>query len=353
MFSVNGFNQIKWQNEFFDTLDQINSYFPKEKEDIQIQDLDVGLFQEKLSINHQEKVHQVAQELFKSKLAEEELQQVCFAYTGSDGRKEKLSPYSSPIELILVVKKQEDVTSELVRKVKEKVQEVIENYPALFYSELEVKCVETDRLMTFKTAKEERPFPTRALDASYLIGDSTLFKAYRTSFFQELRQPKHGQLLKKFSNSAVKPTLQVLSKTCAGQDISHVNVQKGILSYYTSEKIAKKATKYPFLRALQYRLADHICKKVHQGQLKEEDFLQMPVSIIERIQWLADKHLLRLQPQEIQNIQKAYVGALIWFGKAQKNFEVNKQNETLAPVKEIQQIAQEIHHFCKTAEFFP
>lgn len=350
MSSINNFNQIEWQNRFFDSLDQVTSV---EEKIIQTQDLDASLFQTGLRENHEKKVHQVAKDLFESEFTAEELQHVCFAYTGSDGRQEKLSPYSSPTELLLVVKKQENLTSGLVLGVKEKVKELVKRYPTLFYADLEVKCMETDKLMTFTTAKgEERPFPTRALDAYYLVGDANLFQDYRIKFFQELKQNSNSQLLKKFTNNAVKPTLGVLSKTCVGQDTSHVNVQTGVLNYFTSEKMAKKATKYPFLRALQYKLADHICKKVQQGQLKEEEFLQMPVSIVERIQWLADKHLLNMKPQEVQNIQKAYVGALIWFGQAQKNFEVQKQNETVAPASEIQQIAQEINKFCKKAELF-
>ncbi len=349
MSSINNFNQIEWQNRFFDSLDQVISF---EEEIVQTQELDAPLFQKGLRENHEKKVHQVAKDLFESEFTPEELKHVCFAYTGSDGRQEKLSPYSSPTELMLVVRKQEDLSSELILSVKEKVKELVKRYPTLFYAEVEVKCLETDKLMTFKTVKEERPFPTRALDARYLIGEDNLFQDYRINFFQELNHLSNNQLLKKFARNAVRPTVSVLSKTCAGQDTSHVDVQMGTLSYSTSEKMAKKATKYPFLRALQYKLADHICKKVQQGNLKEEEFLQLPASIVERIQWLADKHLLKMRPQEVQDIQKAYVGALIWFGQAQKNFEVNKQKVTAAPAQEIQQIAQEINKFCKTAAFF-
>ncbi len=104
-----------------------------------LQQLNANEFQEQLSQYHALKVTQVAYRLFLDKIKDfNDLKDLCLAYTGSDGRKEKLSPYSSPMELMFIVRRSDDLKSDVLEKIKL----FVIQHSKLFCTRIEVRCLE-------------------------------------------------------------------------------------------------------------------------------------------------------------------------------------------------------------------
>jgi len=311
-----------WRNEEFDTAD----------------------FQEALTSHHSSQVIDKVHQLFLTIVPElEKSTELAIAYTGSDGRFEKLSPFSSPIELVVILKKGADLNSPLM----EKIRRVVSENPDLMYPEIETKVIGEDLLMSYYRplnhgGTEERPFPTRALDANLLMGCTQLFLEFRKTFFRELQNPANKKRLRTFKKSVVQPTASLFKKTMQNTDTSHVDCSQGKL-HYDAKRI--KGVKYPYLRMMQYKLGMNIFQAIQEKRISEEEFLKLPSTTIDRIRWLAQKHLLDASGQEVKHYQKAYITSLIWFGIAQKNFEVLHQKVTEVPAEDLQDMAQVIARF--------
>jgi hypothetical protein len=368
------FNQEVWQANFLDSMEMnpgkekskkeifyseeesptLMEIMPREEfsDFIHFQELDTVQFQKALSAHHIKQVTSVALQLFQDQIKVfNDLKHVCIAYTGSDGREEKLSPFSSPIELMFIVKRKEDLESETL----EKVQEFITQHPTLFYNKIEVKCLEDDSLICFnrnwdwKGKKDNRPFPTRPLDAHYLIGDSSILAAYKMQFYQELQDPKNAKLLKRFKKDAVQPTQSLLKRTLDQSTLSDIDLGNSV-AFYDGERI--KGPKYPFLRAVQYKLGLHICSQIQKKKMSLEDFCAMPYSTVERIQWLAANKFLNMTKTQVEAFQKSYTSSLIWFGIVQKNYEVHGKSQTQLPSEDLQVVAKTIASICQDKKIF-
>ena len=348
-------DQLAWQQAFFISLDHPSGKKEIGKEERSspnsINDdlgcpvwandkFDISLFQKSLSAHHKTRVIAVAKRVFEDKLPElAEAKDLFIGFTGSDGREEKLNPHASPVEIVVGMKSKESLKSGAL----EKIRTLIAQHPDLFYKDIEVKCLETDALMTFKGEKDERPFPTRALDARYLVGNEETFIAYRKAFFKELQQPASSKALAKFKKNAVQDTYRVFKRTVEGVDKSQIDLFTGNVSY-DGNRI--KGVKYPYLRPVQYKLAMHVFSLIQNNKISEADFFQMPSPTIERIQWLADKKLIKATAEEIRSFQKAYIASMVWFSISQKRFEVFKQPEISLPVRELKGVAEAIAQFC-------
>lgn len=301
---------------------------------------DLSFFQTSLTSHHFNTVIAVAKKIFEERLPElKSAQDLFIGFTGSDGREEKLSPLSSPVEILVSFRGKGTVSSDVL----ERVRILISEHPNLFYSAIEVKCLQTDALMMFKGAKDERPFPTRALDVQYLTGDVDFFVEYRKAFFRELQEPQNNKLLRAFKKSAVQPACQVLKHVYSGVDKSQIDLSQGKV-FHDGKRI--KAVKYPYLRPIQYKLAMHIFCLIQSKKLSETDFLHMPFTTVDRIQWLVDKKLILATPAEVKTFQKAYVVSLIWFAISQKRFEVLGIAETSFPSRDLKEGAEAIQKFC-------
>jgi hypothetical protein len=363
------FDQISWQTIFFLSLenpplrdhknqieqkssDSQSVDFSEEKNSFPLQQLHATSFQKSLSVRFILKVSEVAAKIFQDKIEElDGLKNECLACTGSDGREEKLSFYSSLIEMMLIVPKQDALKTGII----DKIQKILLEHPTFFYCKLEIKCLEEDSLICFNLnwdlfkPKNDRPFPTRAIDARYVIGNESILTSYKKKFFREVQDLENAKLLKKFRISTVKPTLKLLESLFEKQNLKDVNLKSGIL-HYDGKRI--KATKYPLIRPVQYRLGQYICKQIQKKKLSEEDFLTMPSTTIERIQWLVNQNLLEMENTEIQAIQKAYIASLIWFGQAQQNFELQNLEETQCSPDDLKAVTEVIVRFCNNQAFF-
>lgn len=371
------FNQAIWQVNFLDSMQESprNEHTKDEEDEIDetkelplslvqtasqkevsaffpLQILDAIQFQTALSNHHIQNVQLIAVSLFKDNMkCFNDLKDICIAYTGSDGRNEKLSPFSSPLELMFIVKRQENLHSETLNKV----QEFVSYHPTFFYGRVEVRCLENDSLICYnrnldwKGKKDNRSFPTRALDAHYLVGSLSIFTDYKTQFYQELQDAKNIHFLKSFKKDAIQPTMSLFKRTIEQSTTSDINIETSI-AFCDDKRV--KGTKYPFLRVIQYKLGLHICSQIQKGKMSLETFIAMPSSTIERIQWLASKSLLQLNQIQVEELQKSYAASLIWFGIVQKNYEVHGKSQTQLPSEELKSVARTISIICQDKKIF-
>ncbi len=282
----------------------------------------------------------------------EDLKDACVCYTGSDGRDEKLSKFSSHMELMFLARHVKEINEMLLQKIKI----VISKYPELFITDIDVKCIETDSLICFDRNKnwksgnkDDRPFPTRALDAQFLIGNPDLFKTYKCKFYEEVQNPDSKKKIGSFKNCAIRPAMQLLQRSTIGIAVSDINIQQGSMTY-NGDRV--KASKYALLRPVQYKIAEHTCKLIQEKKLSKDDLLIMPNSVIERIQWLTEKKFLKLSVEQLTNIQKAYAASIIWSGLAQKNFEVNLEETMTVNMIDLKEVSTTINDFCRSSTIF-
>ncbi len=115
-----------------------------------------------------------------------ESENVAVLYTGSDGRQEKIGRHS-PIELIIVIKDDNDDTKDLIHKISEIACKNIEQFDPI----IEVKKLGEDNLLMYEEAgKKPRAFPSRALDSKFLIGSKKITGIFKKTFFDQLSDPK-------------------------------------------------------------------------------------------------------------------------------------------------------------------
>lgn len=335
------------------TCTQKNSMDFEYKDEVGLKQIDPKQFSENLG-DYNQKIYDKAKEILQQYFSTELnlLKHACIVFTGSDGRGEKINPMESPVELVLLV---EDKSGSDFAAVAKKVNALIDKNPTLFFKKLEVKCLKLDHMSTYTrlddtgTPIEERAFPTRALDATYLAGNASVFAKYKDLFFQELQQADMQKTLKGFADSALKPTISLLNKAAEHKDTSHLDIEKDAL-YSDGDRI--KGTKYPLLRAVQYKLADHIVKVIKHKGLSKTDFLKMPRSTIDRIQWLADNKLIAISQAAVEATKQAYAAALYWFGRAQIALKEENKKEIILPKGELENISKRIHNFCNSKIIF-
>lgn len=322
---------------------------------------------------------------------------VVVSLTGSDGRTEKLSSESSNVELEIILDRKELLESGILEKFKQLVSSN-SKHPNVFYPEIRVYSLDVDSLIHFNRnsdwtqKKNLLPFPTRALDGLYVIGDPETFHGFKKLLFSQIGNPSNQKPLEKFRNDRVRPTLNLLRAlvkqlaedkltgceapvaaepapiateaavtAAAGakdhaaegeqeaQAMADIDIANGVLRY-DGDRV--KATKYPLLRPVQYQLAQHVIRLIKNKKIREDVFLQMPATIVERIEWLAQNKLINISSAQVQNVQKAYIISLAWCGIATKRFEVLHETQTQVPVKDLQIVVKAIAEFCLTESIF-
>lgn len=268
---------------------------------------------------------------------------LCIATTGSDGRDEKIF-LMSPIELIIIYKKKEDYTAN--KTTVKKIEDLIQEHLDTFYPSIELKYLDQSNLICYSSKKEEEdakrdvPFPTRALDAKYIMGEVGIFTAYKTHFYDQVQDPKNTHQIQRFKNNARKPSVRMIR-----QQVKDFDLTEGTF-YYDGEKI--KGPKYPLLRSVVFTIAHLVCKLIFTKQIDTEVMSTFPSNTIERLDWLKDKKWI--SEDDCSNLQKAYGMSLYWFERCQKSYKTQSdQPITLSVQKsELEWVAKTILKFGET-----
>ena len=86
--------------------------------------------------------------------------------------------------------------------------------------------------------------------------------------------------------------------------------------------------------------------------LDKESFLNMPGSIIERIEWLAQKTLLNITQSDLMEIQTAYAASLMWTARSSQRFKYSQLTTIEVPVSDLQRVSTKVKEFCMSTEVF-
>ncbi|MCB1148919.1 MAG: hypothetical protein KDK48_02035 [Chlamydiia bacterium] len=258
-------------------------------------------------------------------------QDIAVGYTGSDARGEKLSKLS-PIELVVFTR---DKEHPLIGRI----HETARNYPRLFFRELEIKAPE-DNLLQFTNTDpnfpQNVPFPSRVLDARFLGGCNALWQETKGAF---LNQVSTGTAtINKWKSSALGRAVKALKETKEGSTAHGVNLQAGLLTF-DDDKI--KGVKYPLLRTLQYKV-DLLClRALKEG--KGEGVL--PLSIAERIDWLAKSKIHTHGGMDWAKLKKAYVTLLLMYGASQEQYAHKKADTISVDTESLNEMADLVQKF--------
>lgn len=279
------------------------------------------------------KIHEKAIQILKEEIPELETSQgIAIGCTGSDGRLEKLSPLS-PMELIVYT---DDVEDPLI----EKIQEVVSRHP-IFSSVLEVKTKE-ENLLLFTSidparATQNTPFPSRGLDASYLIGSKDIWDSAKTKFFQDVK--KETKSINKWKESTFKGSIKAMENTVSGRDYDGVSMDEGKL-FISGDRV--KAVKYPFLRPIQYQIVSHCLHAIREGVAKGEE---VPGTVAERIDWLQGLGYEAPSKCSWADLKDTYFRLLVLYGISQNELYEHKHSEIYLDKAELEKIALKVEDF--------
>ncbi len=317
---------------------QILDFYPDSVNLMSIDSVDVKIQVEKLKkINQQ--VHATAYHALNPIAGLKENDQLAVCYTGSDGREEKIG-LASPVELFVVISGRNEHSQKLLQRI----EEVVAREFKIFDPEVEVKDVDHDNLLMYE-GRNRRPFPTRALDAKFLIGSCSAVNNFRKTFFNQLKDVQNNKTLRKFRRKNAKKPLVALSriKTSNDDESCGLNLKTGVMIYDGTAIV--KATKFPILRSYQYSIAVIIFRTIQQEKMSWEDFEKLPRDIPARIQYLCNLKLFDPKSYSIELIQKVYLLGMIWFGESEKNYRVyGKQTMRVDPslLNEVFQITYDL-----------
>jgi hypothetical protein len=236
------------------------------------------------------------------------------ALTGSDGRLERTGNPRN-VELIVITEEDDDSARYKVVAAKihtlvierEKMSESID----LFHPDIEEKNLGKDSVSQYtppKDAKKIVPIPTRALDAQFIAGDQETFRRYKLKLRQELSA--NTKICRDFKKDFLKPSKKNLSNELEEKGTSGVSLTTGQL---TSDGAYARGPKYGMMRSIQYAVADAILR--NSAHFSDEEFLSIPPTILERIDFLEQKNLIPLNPSECEELKRCYTQSLFWYAK--------------------------------------
>jgi len=238
-----------------------------------------------------EQVLHLAREILSKAIPELASSSIAIATTGSDSRLEKCG-LGSPVELI-VITPEKPVNSEQ-QTIIETINCLCSTYSSFFCPLIEHKGLAQERVSYYQ---EKSLIPTRAFDALLLVGNQDTFRLYKEKLWQELKKTNLNPFKKEFLQRARKE----LNRGALSDP------SKGEIKYH---KKGGRGAKHDILRVVQYSIALKIFSQVPQ-----EQFAQIPQTVVGRISWLQQNKHITLAEQECQTLLKNYTETSIWYAQ--------------------------------------
>lgn len=258
---------------------------------------------------------------------------LCIATTGSDARDEnndRIIPLS-PVELIFIT----NTTDELVQKI-EAIARRIATGNKIFFPTPEIKRLSENPL----SYTLYRTIPTRAIDAKFLAGNQDVFNTFRSNTAQALSDCK-SKHRKRFEKVFLEDATKCFYDCLKGTKKNEVNIEAGILAY-DNDRV--KSTKYPFLRPIQYKVAQLMMEAAKKTSIASETLKEMPRPIADRVVWLQAKKIIPLTEEQALKVSAAYKKALTWHLQSQHEFAKGNPTVEVDP-KELMEVANTIDSF--------
>lgn len=256
--------------------------------------------------------------------------------TGSDGRSEK-SPFSN-IELQVIY-----APGVISLNLEDKLRSISSSSTDIFDSSVEIKQLNKDSTIQYGE-NPRNAFPTRMLDAKYLLGDKTTFDLILPTLYHELQTVEGKEKLKRFKERK-REVKQNLNRVLR-QNSSSINLETGELSY-VPEDISIRSTKHAQLRGVQYSLAYAICAAIANNELQQDAIIDFPKSTALRLNVLKSQDMIN-PSIDIDKVINAYNNCLYWYHLSEEmSLRENKSIITVNP-EELKNSTKIISDFVNT-----
>ena len=258
-----------------------------------------------------------------SDLAKLDLPQNIFIYTsGSDGKLEKANRHESPVELLVIC------DSETKPEVTKRVEEFVAQDAIKIDHRVEWKDLSKETLVVCNITNVV--CPSRFMHNLPLHGSEMQRGELTLKFVNELQSMTTSNR-RKFIDKFIKVHTKQMNDVISGADTRDVNLSTGELSY---SGMGRKATKYPLLRPVQYKLDLVLVDAIRTKKLTPKNYatllLEMPRTVPEQIDYMAEKKLLpKLTPDDIRDLKAAYKLGLFYFQTAQHVISADKDSNPI------------------------
>lgn len=248
------------------------------------------------------------------------LSSIAIALTGSDARFEK-GGFSSKSELVVITAAPEESLPPDAQLSLAKIRELVASNLSFFFEMVEKKQVRAAEQVSVCVGRKNVFAPTRAFDAQFIAGNTELFVEYKKQLYVELKSDP--AILKSFKKDFLKEAEKTLSlewraiqsptkksPVKPSSKLLGVDVSRGLVQ---TDGEYVKGPKYGVLRTIQYSVA----YKIFCSPLSQADFMQVPSSILERIDWLRNKNLSGLTGEECDQLKHYYKLGSLWYSRLQ------------------------------------
>ena len=289
----------------------------------------------------------ILQEIIQTGIGENVDVRVGIVTTGSDGRKEKKGDHTSPLEVVVLVKRSlaiERISDEL------RVQCLsIINDLGIFGGLIEIKDLDLDKVAYCQDYFPPSPWPTIVIDF-FPLGNANgeLVNLSRELLFKEVVS-SGGKLIVESVKKRLKEYRQVTrtgQNSFKGNAVKHFDRESGELFYDQSSAVKQGSVKYGPLRTIQMFLANKILQFMIEHS-SDADFIQkIPGQTEAKIATLLDSGALNLNDVEAKELTQLYKYFLWCFYLSEYSYSQNGK-EKVVVVPDVQLFRENIDNLLK------
>ncbi len=250
--------------------------------------------------------------------------EVAILVTGSDGREEKGA--ASALECLVLLNNNFGVQGQGGR-----ILDLIEILNGDFNDKIiddksEFKRLGGDSISCFR-GESNNYFPSRIIDADYMVGNRTLLKCAKMETILDIRRNKAKMLERKGDRLTSHRKITRTGKSARGKETkTHFDLDNGIAFYNPEEYI--NSFKYGPLRLVQVWVIIHIIKALQRVGDDEKFISELPRNVKDKLQFLASNGYLKAHQAELNELIQLYEYFLWLYHQSEYDF-VYKNSSTI------------------------
>lgn len=305
----------------------------------------INHFKETLATNSVKEKNRL-QSIFENSLTDVSADDCCIFVTGSHGRREKGE--AGQVELIVAFKR--ELSKEQKNLIKARIENLVKAHHTEFDSKIEYQTFKTGSKVI---AYEDKLIPTRAFDSMRVWGSKIIKKDYYTTMFSQissLNSKEYSDFSKNFRQASIRQLSENIKNSTENKENKKENLKPFDLNtgtlFYDGKKT--RASKFPFLRTVQYQLAHQIFQAIKAKKMSEKQFneLRKQRTVPKKLEWMIKNNFFKTPEKELNNLANAYMVSLIWYESAEKGFQSGNQ-EMQVDLNQLKDLTNTIHKFAK------